>query len=183
MSSLTILGDTSGSVVLQAPAVSGSTTITMAAQSGTLNVGGPTFAATMSSATTLSAGTWTKIGYNQKLWDTGSYYDATTNYRFTPLVAGYYQVNASISFTSPTIANPAFSIWKNNNEYIRGASSGVSAQYLYVSVSGIVYLNGSTDYIEIFQYNNTGGTIASQSGGGGATSPVMIFQAIWVRGA
>jgi hypothetical protein len=39
MSNLTILGDTSGSVVLQAPAVSGSTTITFAAQSGTLNVG------------------------------------------------------------------------------------------------------------------------------------------------
>jgi hypothetical protein len=35
MSSLTILGDTSGSVILQAPAVSGSTTITLPATTGT----------------------------------------------------------------------------------------------------------------------------------------------------
>ena len=36
MSSLTILGDTSGSIVLQAPAVSGSTTLTLPATSGTV---------------------------------------------------------------------------------------------------------------------------------------------------
>jgi len=36
MSSLTILGDTSGSVILQAPAVSGSTTLTLPATSGTV---------------------------------------------------------------------------------------------------------------------------------------------------
>jgi hypothetical protein len=36
MSSLTILGDTSGSVVLQAPAVSGSTTLTLPSTSGTV---------------------------------------------------------------------------------------------------------------------------------------------------
>jgi hypothetical protein len=36
MSSLTILGDTSGSVVLQAPAVAGSTTLTLPSTSGTL---------------------------------------------------------------------------------------------------------------------------------------------------
>lgn len=36
MSNLTILGDTSGSVVLQAPAVSGSTTLTLPATSGTV---------------------------------------------------------------------------------------------------------------------------------------------------
>lgn len=36
MSNLTILGDTSGSVVLQAPAVSGSTTLTLPTTSGTI---------------------------------------------------------------------------------------------------------------------------------------------------
>jgi hypothetical protein len=38
MSSLTILGDTSGSVLLQAPAVSGATTLTLPATTGTLTL-------------------------------------------------------------------------------------------------------------------------------------------------
>jgi hypothetical protein len=40
MSSITILGDTSGSVVLQAPAVSGSTTLTLPVGTGTLSAQG-----------------------------------------------------------------------------------------------------------------------------------------------
>ena len=42
MSNLTILGDTSGSVVLQAPAVAGSTTLTLPATTGTVLASGST---------------------------------------------------------------------------------------------------------------------------------------------
>jgi hypothetical protein len=64
MSSLTILGDTSGSIVLNAPAVSGSTVLTLPAVSGTVLTSASTIAGTqgaslvlLSSATASSSAT------------------------------------------------------------------------------------------------------------------------------
>ena len=89
---LIIGGDTSGSVALVPATVAGSTSITIAAQSGTLNVGGPCFAAAPTSSTSVPTATNTKIIFNQELFDTNNCFD-TTNYRFTPNVAGYYQLS------------------------------------------------------------------------------------------
>ena len=36
----------------------------------------------------------TKIVFNAKEFDTANAFDSTTNYRFTPQVAGYYQFNS-----------------------------------------------------------------------------------------
>lgn len=57
MSSIVIAGDTSGSVTLQAPAVAGSTTITLPATSGTLLQSGTT-------VTEAQGGIGTTVGYN-----------------------------------------------------------------------------------------------------------------------
>ncbi len=57
MSSIVIAGDTSGSVTLQAPAVAGTTTITLPATSGTLLQSGTT-------VTEAQGGTGTTVGYN-----------------------------------------------------------------------------------------------------------------------
>ena len=94
MSQVIIAGDTSGTITLQAPAVSGSTTLTLPAATGTMMVSGnmPAFSAYQSVGTTANNSTWTKIACNIEEFDTNSYYDNATNYRFTPLIAGYYQV-------------------------------------------------------------------------------------------
>ena len=52
----------------------------------------PTFSAFLGTNQVVSTGQ-TKIQLNIKLWDTNSNYDKATNNRFTPTVAGYYQVN------------------------------------------------------------------------------------------
>ena len=56
------------------------------------NIGatGPAFSVYLSSTQTISNATTTKIQFNAKEFDTNSNFDATTNYRFTPSVAGYY---------------------------------------------------------------------------------------------
>ena len=177
MSSLTILGDTSGSVVLQAPAVSGSTTITLAAQSGTLNVGGPAFAAYVGTLQSISSGVWTKAGFNTKVFDTANCYD-TTNFRFTPTAAGYYQVSIAISLDSSGSATAnGVAIYKNGTaiQYFYRASNGGSSD-AYPNGAMLVYLNGSTDYIEPYAL------LSATSPSIRNTSTQAYFSAAWVRG-
>ena len=52
----------------------------------------PAFQAYRSSTQTISGSTWTKVQFNTEIYDTDSDYDNSTNYRFTPTVAGKYYV-------------------------------------------------------------------------------------------
>ena len=190
MSSIVVAGDTSGSVTLQAPAVAGSTVLTLPAVSGTVitntagvvtqamlstNVAGngPAFSAYQSTGQTLAATTFTKILFQTEEFDTNNNFDSTTNYRFTPTVAGYYQVNGSLSKLSGT--TEIFpTIYKNGVEWKRGTDIATSAASSIVSC--IVYLNGSTDFIEMYGY----------MGVSGATWPNPVgtyFQAFLARSA
>jgi hypothetical protein len=178
MSSLTILGDTSGSVLLQAPAVAGSTTLTLPAATGTVMVSGnmPAFSASYNGAFTMTNNTATKAPFSNLTggFNLGGYYDATTNYRFTPQVAGYYQVNASINYPTFGSSYVLCAIYKNGSATpLNGQTS--NGIYPSPSVSGIIYLNGSTDYIEIYGYQNTGGTLT--------TCYAQYFNACLVRSA
>ena len=167
MSKLVLNGDTSGSVTLDAPSVSGTTTLTLPTTSGTVltsaspssslpsSINGPTFSAYAGSGQSISSSTFTKVTCGTEEWDTNSNYD-TSNSRFTPTVAGYYQVNGYVAFTSPTRANTQAAIYKNGSAY---RTLNQSDTNLYViGGSSIVYLNGSTDYIELYTYTNGAGT-------------------------
>lgn len=172
MSNLTILGDTSGSVVLQAPAVAGSTTITLAAQSGTLNVGGPAFSAFPSVQQTLSSSTITKILFQTEEFDTNNNFANST---FTPTVAGYYQVQGKIqpeaSYTAGIVA-----IYKNGSLYKYGSYNVNATGVAQPSMSCLVYCNGSTDYIEFYASVQTGQNIS-------ASSTFTWFQGCMIRSA
>jgi hypothetical protein len=156
MSSLTILGDTSGSIVLDAPAVSGSTTITFAAQSGTLNVGGPAFGVWRSGSQSISSSTWTKINFNTEEFDTANCFDSTTNYRFTPNVAGYYQMNAALYFNSSgSCTRGIVQLYKNGSAFKFGNyMPPITSDSLrgVAVLSTLVYANGTTDYFELYGF-------------------------------
>jgi hypothetical protein len=175
MSSLTLLGDTSGSIVLDAPAVAGSSTITLPAATGTMMVSGnmPAFSAYQSSAQTLSTATFTKIQYQTEEFDTASAYDNATNYRFTPQVAGYYQVVGAVQFGSSTTC--AVRIYKNGSNFKQVFNSVVSSVSTGCGTA-LIYMNGSTDYIEIFAYLGLGQALT-------ADVTTTFFQATMVRAA
>ena len=161
MTSLTLLGDTSGSIVLDAPAVSGSTTITFAAQSGTLNVGGPAFSAGANTTQSLSGGTFTKVNFGSEDFDTNSNFASS---RFTPTVAGYYQLNACVR---PNASNgeAQIGIYKNGSNFKAGSNINVSScTQNGTVVSTLVYANGSTDYFEVYVYLTNSSTGEGSSG-------------------
>jgi hypothetical protein len=116
----------------------------------------PIFSATNTGSQTLASGPTVKIQFNVKLVDTNNNYDATTNYRFTPTVAGYYQINAAIrDNTGGTAGQIAVWIYKNGSAYASSVNPN-SGQGLTSQVTQVVYCNGTTDYIEIYGLQTLG---------------------------
>jgi hypothetical protein len=180
MSQINIAGDTSGSIAVVAPLVAGSNTITLPASTGTVltsvspasdlpsSIKGPAFSAYGNITQSISNNTATKISFNLEEFDTNNNYDSTTNYRFTPTVAGYYQINVAVRYeTTAAITNNGevyIQIRKNGSAYKRGWNSygnltaALTGAYLIVQCNSIVYFNGTTDYVEGWFYQNTGNT-------------------------
>jgi hypothetical protein len=193
MSSVVISGDTSGAITLAAPAVAGTNTITLPANTGTMlttassavvtqamlgtNVAGngPAFSAYQSSSQSgFSTSTWTKINFQTEEFDTNANFDNATNYRFTPTVAGYYQVNAAYQ-SSGSGSDQSIAIYKNGSIFKQGTY--VFSYMVEPTVSALIYCNGSTDYIEAYLYISGAGRSIT------ANAAQTYFQASMVRSA
>jgi len=81
---------------------------------------------------------WTKVQLNAEDYDTDSCFDSTTNYRFTPTVAGKYLFGYAANTNNEATV---FAVYKN----------GSLTKYFPIN-SGTVTLemNGSSDYVEFY---------------------------------
>jgi hypothetical protein len=164
MSSIVLSGDTSGTVTVTVPAVAGTNTATMPSASGTVMVSGamPAFSAWQSVQQTIaSTGTFTKITFTTVEFDTNSNFSSS---RFTPTIAGYYQVSAGVNINTATWLSVA--LYKNGSSY-KNLTNSYPTTLNGGFGSALVYCNGSTDYVEIYcsvgttsvpLYNNIAGT-------------------------
>ena len=150
--------------------------ITSVTGSASLTTAGPAFSAYSNTNQSITASTLTKVQINTKVFDTNSNYDNTTNYRFTPTVAGYYKIIGRVDGQASGAITRLFStIFKNGAEYSRGVDAAVT---LYGSiVTSLIYLNGTTDYVELYAFIN-GTTPAIQNG-----STLTYFQGSLIRSA
>ncbi|MDX1923257.1 MAG: tail fiber domain-containing protein [Alphaproteobacteria bacterium] len=101
---------------------------------------------------TVSTGGWTKIQFTNEVFDTNNNFDNTTNYRFTPTVAGKYIFVLNVS--SPSDSTLAAAIFKNGV-----VQSVQSSTYYRNAVSIVLDMNGTTDYVEGNIYNYGGSTL------------------------
>lgn len=133
-------------------------------------VAAPAFSVYASASSTYTSGAFNKIAYNTKTFDTNSNFDAVTNYRFTPTVAGYYQINAAVTLNGAAMSPAWIAIYKNGSEYKRGGFNPTTGTYGYAiaipSVQDIIYFNGTTDYVEFYGYP---GNATGQTGGANQT--------------
>jgi hypothetical protein len=142
--------DNTGTLQLQ----SGGTTIATISSTGiTTQVGAPAFSAYQSSAQTLSSGASTKITFTTEAFDTNNNFASSA---FTPTVAGYYQLNCGITNGSATVM--ILMIYKNGSLFYRIQNTNPST-VATLSGSNLMYLNGSTDYVEVYAYLVTGSTL------------------------
>lgn len=148
-------------------------------------VAAPAFSAYRNSQQLVSNNTFTKLQAGTEEFDTANCYDSSTNYRFTPNVAGYYQVNGNIYLgTSGSLNGTCLvSVYKNGSRFKDGVllyGGGAVGQLCFSQVSALIYLNGSTDYIELYGLINGSGSPFFESAAGGTAS---YFQACLLRGA
>jgi hypothetical protein len=124
---------------------------------------GPLFHAT-SSTLTFGAASFTKMPFAGEVFDTANCYD-TTNYRFLPNVAGYYFFRVSI-FIGLGSGRGIISFYKNGSDVGQNGQPGsnVNGGVTYAN-NMLIYLNGTTDYVECFVYQESGGNVSINNNG------------------
>ena len=145
-SGLVMTSDLSGTLSLQSNGVA----VTVPAVAGTMMVSGnmPAFSAYLSANQSVTTGVQTKVLFDVEVFDTNNNFASS---RFTPTVAGYYQINGMIRCNSgSTNSIGSASIYKNGSAYATATLSITSISTNPSIISDIVYLNGSTDYVEIY---------------------------------
>lgn len=160
-----------GSVILSPANTASDVTITVPASNATMAINGPAFSAYQSVAQTLPVATLTKITLNAIEFDTASAFNATTS-RFTPAVAGYYQVTGEMN-VSATNCSMFLTIYKNGSNFKYGGNPSAASA---CGVSALIYLNGTTDYLELFGFITVSQALA-------ANQFYTYFQAAMVRSA
>lgn len=113
---------------------------------------------------TIAAG-YVKLQLNGTDFNVGGYFDPTTNFRFTPLVAGKYRFEWLIYFdtivASTTVGS---SLYKNGSSEALGNFIAAVASTGIVGGDALVSMNGSTDYIELYAYNGSVGNTTVAAG-------------------
>jgi hypothetical protein len=167
-----------GQITVQEPTTASNFTQNLPAADGTVMVSGnqPAFSASMSGQQSISAATTTKIAFNVEDFDTNNNFD-TANNRFTPTVAGYYQFNLNIYAANGTMSNTNLNFYKNGAAYTQPVY--VASGFIMQSCSALIFLNGSTDYVEVY-FNNQFACFVNS----GQTAPTFCrFSGSLVRGA
>lgn len=140
---------------------------------GTLKVAAaklPFFSAYLSANQALTTNVYTIVVLNAELVDGANAFN-TTNGRFQPSIAGWYQVSAclTITTTSGAASNVQLALYKNGSAYKRLAyRDDTSANINSIGLVGstLVYMNGSTDYLEMAGFC---GVASRAEGGANAT--------------
>jgi hypothetical protein len=99
---------------------------------------------------------WTKIEIDTDSFDPSNITDLT-NHRITPSVAGYYLVFGEVNVITDGIAFEDFvvAIRKTGGLVTIGGRVSPHGVAIAVSVADIIYLNGTTDYVELFAYQHS----------------------------
>ena len=119
------------------------------------------------------------ITFETEVFDSNSFYDTSTS-RFTPTIAGYYFVNANVGFSNATGEYYfAIHLFKNGTRVSRGGNwNDGSNQNVNVRNSSIIGFNGSSDYVDVRCYQNSGSNITINNGDNGAQT---FFEAFYIR--
>ena len=127
----------------------------------------PAFEASLSAHQSIADNAVDKVQFNTEIFDTDNCYDNSTNYRFTPTVAGKYFVyaRATVDDSAGQFRQAQTLLYKNGSSIAIAkanydTSSTSEGEAGTPVVNTVVDMNGSTDYLEVFvSYDsNDGGT-------------------------
>ena len=129
-------------------------------------------------AQVFTSDTTAQVAFDVFEWDTNSGFDSATS-SYTPNVAGYYQVNASVATSEEDVLRATTSIYKNDLQVAYSSNLSQSGVKTNAPINTVVYCNGVDDKLYI-KYNPT------ISGGGTAqiisNSKVTYFNVTLMQG-
>ena len=138
---------------------SGATITNNGTQTGFGGTNTPAFQAKLSSSNqSVANNTYTKVQFNTELFDTDNAYDHSTNYRFTPGVAGKYVLTANVKVQNCGNESLYFvNIYKNGSglkQFITlpGRNDDLNGMITAIDVAN------TTDYYEIYARQSSGGS-------------------------
>ena len=157
--------------------ITGSGTLTLGTSGETLALGSgvtsnlmyPAFQVSLSTKTTITSGVATKAPFDTEIYDTDNCYDNTTNYRFTPTVAGKYFIYANIGMNANSASNLNswhLYLYKNGSIFKRAHENRTNNPGYYNTgvLNCVLEMNGSTDYAEFYvEISDTSGDPAIQN--------------------
>ena len=146
--------------------------------SGTVTVGNsalkntPAFFAYSNADQTVSDNSTTKVAINTEVFDSDSDYDHSSNYRFTPTVAGKYFVYGQVFIqgnATSTLRQATAQLYKNG-VLVSTSQYNMNDNQVYQitsQISTVMDMNGSSDYAELYGYfdssDSSAGTIEGHS--------------------
>jgi hypothetical protein len=179
MSKVALSGNASGTgtFTIASPNSNTDRTLTLPDNTGTIlttatpgvPVNGPAFSAYQNAGQAISSLTATVTVFQVEDFDTASVFNNTGStvggipaYAFLPTVAGYYQINGTVGFGGTSTGGASVSILKNGATHKTGQFSNTNNTLgTAASVASVVYLNGSTDYVQLSVFVVTGSTTAA----------------------
>ena len=139
-------------------------------QSEMSNATAPAFSAYSAAAQSISSATYTKVTFDTEEFDTNNNFASS---RFTPTVAGYYQITGGIQIAATTWSQLVF--YKNGSVFKYGSQS-TSISYVTNNATALIYFNGTTDYVELY-------ALVGATNNTNPSSSSVYFQGLLVRPA
>lgn len=197
MSKIALSGNASGTgtFTFASPNSNTDRTLTLPDATGTIlttatagvPVNGPAFRAFVPSTQGITTAVNTKVALAGETFDTASCFNNTGStvngipaYSFMPNVAGYYQVNATIYTQAGSALTLNFiQIFKNGAIDAGSVYGPYGGTQQMGTVSTVLYLNGSTDYISLYILaEGTGALIVSGAGAYTSFSGALVRSAV-----
>ena len=159
-------------------------------------VGGntPSFLAYLTSSQTIANNTNVHIQLNGEYFDTGGCYNNTSGtvtlngvsapaYSFAPNVAGkYFMACKGRNDTSTDGSGTTISLYKNGSIFTQVRDTLDNAEEMFVGV--IMDLDGTDDYVQMYQYQNSGSsTVSNGASTFGSDQTIAFMMGYLIGGA
>ncbi len=133
-------------------------------QAGGVNT--PAFFASISSNQTVGTASATKLSINAEEFDSDGTYDNSTNYRFTPGVAGKYFIFANGYINSLTNAKTVvIYIYKNGASIATARNVAAKTGAILTTYTSVIDTADTDDYYEVYLYHDEGGDLTVPGSG------------------
>lgn len=82
------------------------------------------------------------------------------NHSFQPKTAGWYQINTMVIFDVNSVGTRMSLIYKNGGELTRSENQTCTLNFTTQTISTMVYMNGTTDYLQVYAFQNSGSALS-----------------------